>query len=156
MKNLKMLLATELSWQYYYFPIIYIYIENTKLTVEVRLEEFRLVSLNFTMLYRLVIQKGVQFNSLVGSCTILILGWIFTNPKMYIVFQFITFRFFECVQDDVGITIVEVAILIFIPVLNLDYIKRKKFRNVFLYFIIYLTWLVLKPFSLDTEWMLFQ
>ena len=41
------------------------------------------------MLHWFVIMEGVQLHSLVGSCTVLILGAVFTNPEMEVVLKII-------------------------------------------------------------------
>ena len=73
----------------------------------VLMSQTHLVSLNFSMLNRFVIQESVQFHSFVGCSTIFILGRVFTDPEVNIVQQSVRIILFVRVQNDVRVTVVE-------------------------------------------------
>ena len=51
----------------------------------------------FPVLDWFIIMEGVQLHSLVGSCAVLILGAVFTNPEMEVVLKIFLIRIpLEC------------------------------------------------------------
>ena len=87
--------------------------------------------------YTMVSYQRVKLHCLVSSCTILILSGILSNPEMYVIIQrlrvkkanilwrstrsdsYISFRFFVRVQDNVGIAVVKLSVVLLRPVCHL-------------------------------------
>ncbi len=82
---------------------------NTSVMFEVRMEELRLVILNFTVLHRSTTQGVVQLNGFIRSNTCLILGSFGSQPEVDSPCQ--TTRFTgSCGKQDIGVSDVKLSI----------------------------------------------